>query len=117
MSAKLYQAPQMPLHWIAEDEGRLVFWPALGDGWEQRKPYRGHKRALVECDPLMATGTGWPGTRGGTRPGSGRPAQYDEPTTSIRISESAAALIKAIAEERGTSVRVVVDGMTRETEP
>ena len=59
--SKLFGAPSLPGHWVAEESGELLMFPALADGWSKRTPYRGHRRALAAVPAYNALGTGWPG--------------------------------------------------------
>ncbi len=77
MTRKLYAAPQLPEHWIAEDpvhRGALVTFPARADGWRDRSAYKGHRRALREVPANNAIGTGWPGVPEGRPPRAGEAA-------------------------------------------
>lgn len=78
MATKLYFSRGAPLHWIAEDEGVLVMWPAEDNGWEHRRPYRGHRRGLEEVQAYNAHGTGWPGLEAKSRlsPGESTHVQF-----------------------------------------
>lgn len=67
-SVKLYRSKEMPGHWIAEDHGALMIWPAEHGGWAKRTAYTGGKRQLEEVPRAMARGTGWPGGGRGPAP-------------------------------------------------
>ncbi len=64
MSAgKLYAVATLPGEWVGEDPeaGGLWIFGARPNGWEGRRKYVGHKRALVAVGAHNAVGTGWPG--------------------------------------------------------
>lgn len=77
-AVKLYRAPMLPNHWVGNDKrGGLVTWPAKEHGWDERTPYDGPRRGLVEVAPALARGTGWPGGGTGRKPASesGQPGE------------------------------------------
>jgi hypothetical protein len=43
----MYWTKSLPEHWVVEDDdGKLWLMPVIVNGWQQRKPYRGHKKGL-----------------------------------------------------------------------
>ncbi len=99
---KLFRAPDGDDHWIGEDKrGGLVTWPNQRAGWQQRTPYTGSRRGLVEVEPALARGTGWPGAGGGRPPrsASGKPSG----SLTIRLSSEERAAWTTAAEGRALS--------------
>ena len=49
--AELFASPSIPNHWIAyaSDETWYLF-PAINNGWAQRRPYLGHHVGLTPVD-------------------------------------------------------------------
>ena len=93
----LYRHKDHPGHWIAEDHGALMIWPAEPKGWTRRHAYTGSKRGFEEVPPAMARGTGWPGAGRGPAPRAGVAAG----TTGLRATDAERARWKQAADKRG----------------
>src|SRR6185295_2438872 len=94
---RLFRSEALPGQWIGEDKvGTLMVWPAEPRGWAKRTAYLGAKRALEEVEPMLARGSGWPGTRGGRLPLRG---SASKPLT-IRVTDQERSAWSNAADQR-----------------
>ena len=116
---KLYTCKQAPLEWVGEDtDGKLYLFDSTSTGWANKRPYKGHKRALAEAPAYNATGTGWPGasTHGGggrgqgRKPGSKNKGSLSRTSKTMRLRND---LLERAAQHPATLTDVVEMGLER----
>lgn len=105
----LYVAKQLPTHWIAEEDGKLVAFPAQQNGWNERRTYRGHRKGLRQVPNYSGYGTGWPHA---TRKTASGPTQAEEDRKAVqvklRLAPAIADELRKLAEARGQSISETV---------
>lgn len=90
---RIYHNPGTPLEWVVEDCSDDSLWlvPGVANGWERRRPYRGHRQALQLVPDYGFLGLGVPGQSSRDEPFAARlrACREAKPLTVSDLAESA----------------------------